>query len=290
VRIKDKVTYRALRLLHFYLKRLPPHAVSRLGARTGSFFYHYFPIRKDVALNNLRRAFPEKNEDYYEQVTRKTYRHFGHILLDALRADVMDPSGNITVENRHILDEACKQGKGVILLTGHFGNWEMIPVWFAAEGFDLYAVARGQKNRGANRFLIELRQRCGTFPLYASSPASKMLGSLKSGGILALAADQNARKRAVFVNFFGKSAATPRGAAVLHLKTGAPIIISICSRNSDGTYQLQFNTLPADEEYGDPVTSIMQNFTSFLETKVRQNPEQYFWFHKRWKTRPPNSS
>ncbi|MDP6594178.1 MAG: lysophospholipid acyltransferase family protein [Candidatus Marinimicrobia bacterium] len=290
MRIKDKVTYRALGLLHVYLKRLSRHAVSKLGARTGSFFFHNFPIRKDVALNNLRLAFPEMNEDYYEQITRQTYCHFGQIFMDVLRADTIDPSRNITVENRHILDEACKQGKGVILLSGHFGNWEMIGVWFAAEGFDLHAVVRGQKNRGANRYFMELRRRCGTFPLYASSPASKMLRSLKNGGILALASDQNAKKKGVFVNFFGKPAATPKGAAVLHLKTGAPIVISICSRNSDGTYHLRFDSLPADEEYRNPVTSVMQNFTSFLEAVVRQNPEQYFWFHKRWKTRPPNSS
>lgn len=290
MRLKDKVTYRALGLLHLYLTRLSRHAVSRLGARSGAFFYHHFPIRKNVAMDNLRLAFPQQNADYYEQTIRKVYRHFGQIFLDALRVDTIDPSRNITVENRQILDEAHRQGKGVILLTGHFGNWEMIPVWFATEGFKLYAVARGQKNRGANRFFIELRRRCGTFPLYASSPASKMLRGLKRDGILALACDQNAKKRGVFVSFFGKPAATPKGAAVMHLKTGAPIITSICSRNSDGTYQLRFDSLPADEEYGDPVTSIMQSFTSFLEAKVRQNPEQYFWFHRRWKTQPPGSS
>ena len=117
-----------------------------------------------------------------------------------------------------------------------------------------------------------------------------MLRSLKNGGILALASDQNAKKKGVFVNFFGKPAATPKGAAVLHLKTGAPIVISICSRNSDGTYHLRFDSLPADENTETPSLLLCRISTSFLEAVVRQNPEQYFWFHKRWKTRPPNSS
>jgi len=283
--LKENLTYHSLRFLSAILSHISDHTAASFGSRIGTFAYHYFPVRKKEAQNHLKIAFPDWTDSYHERMLKRVYNHFGQIFVDALRLDSINTEVLITVENIHLIDRALADGKGLIGLSGHFGNWEMIAIWFARKGYQFYPVIRSQKNRGADRFFMQLRRRIGTFPLYTRTSPQEIIHILRKGKIVALVSDQDARRRGVFVRFFGMSTSTPKGAAIFHLKTGAPLIMAFCYRKGDGTYHLRFEQIPVEVEEGDPVTIITQRFTSRLEDEIRKRPEQYFWFHRRWKTK-----
>lgn len=287
---KAQMTYLLLHIISKILNRVSNRSASGIGQRVGSLVYHYFPVRSEVAQKNLEKAFPQQSIEFYHHTLKQAYCHFGEIFIDALRLSTFNFDKRIIVENREVLNAAFEERKGVILLSGHLGNWEIIPVWFAKNGFLSYPIARRQKNKGANKFFMELREKTGTHPFYAGSQAQKMLHALKKGGILGLASDQDARRKGVFVDFFGIPSSTPRGAAIFHLKTGAPMIMGLCLKDSEGKYHLKFTKVPTMPRKNTSVKTITQQFTSILEMEVRKNPEQYFWFHRRWKTKPRNKT
>ncbi len=235
---------------------------------------------------HLRMAFPNRPETFYSNILKRVYTHFGQVFVDALRIERVNTRRVVSVNNRSCLDNALAKGKGVVLVSGHLGNWEMIPVWFAQNGYELHVVVRKQKNKGADRFFLKLRQRIGTTPLYVKTPPRHLISILRKGGIVGLAIDQDARRRGIFVDFFGIPTSTSKGPAVFHLKTQSPIIMAVCSRNRNGTYQMKFDRIPTSVKDGDAVTAIIQRVTSHLENEIRKNPEQYFWYHRRWKTKP----
>ncbi len=141
-------------------------------------------------------------------------------------------------------------------------------------GYNKYpvtAVAVKQKNHGSNNFFIELRSHFGMKHIYRKSSLDNMYNVLERGDILALVSDQDARKHGVFVNYFNRKTSTPKGAARFHLESGAPIIFTICYQNKPNDYTIE---------------SITQIYTSLLEKHIRRFPEQYFWWHRRWKTKP----
>lgn len=286
--LREKLTYRCLRLLSAFFSRISNRSAVNLSSRIGSFIFRYVPLRKKEAFNHLEVAFPNRPESYYNRILKKVYHHFAHELLDLLRIDTLKFERIAFVSNHRCLIDAISEGKGIILLTGHLGNWEMIPWWLASKGYEIYALFRKLKNRGADKFLFELRRQIGGFPLYAKTPPQKLLKILRDGKIVGLVSDQDARRRGVFVKFFNTPTSTPKGAAIFHLKTGAPLILGLCCRNRDGTYHLKFERIPTEVEKGDAVSIITQRFTSRLEGEIRNHPEQYFWFHRRWKTKPPS--
>ena len=166
-------------------------------------------------------------------------------------------------------------------MTGHFGNWELISQWLSAHDYEMMTVAQRQSNRGADLFFREHRKQSGSSPMSPSTAPAQMIDALREGKILNLASDQNAGKRGEFVEFFGRPASSPRGPSVFQKKTGAPVISAFCHREPTGDYRLRFDTLPEDSS-----RTVMEKFTSLLESEVRKRPAQYFWFHRRWESRP----
>ena len=280
--LTDQFTYHSLKLFHSWLNRLFQRERSRVGATIGSVAFNKIAIRKDHARRHLKMAFPDKSDNYIDYNLRELHRHYGHMFIDALCGTRLIQHGKVKAEGKKQLDSSYSEGKGVILMAGHFGNWELIPTWLAVNGYQIVTVAQRQKNRGADRFFMEYRKKAETFPVYPGAPPSDMISSLNAGKILILASDQNAGKRGEFVNFFGQLASSPRGADVFHQKTGAPVIVAFCQREQDGSYIIRFDQLPN----GDGSASIMERFTTLLEKEIRKRPEQYFWFHRRWKTPP----
>ena len=244
--------------------------------------FNKIAIRKAHARRHLKMAFPDKSDNYIDYNLRELHRHYGHMFIDALCGTRLIQHGKVTAEGKKQLDSSYNEGKGVILMAGHFGNWELIPTWLAVNGYQIVTVAQRQKNRGADRFFMEYRKKAETSPVYPGASSSDMISSLRAGKILILASDQNAGKHGDFVYFFGQLASSPRGADVFHQKTGAPVIVAFCQREQDGSYIIRFDQLPN----GDGSASIMERFTTLLEKEIRKRPEQYFWFHRRWKTPP----
>jgi len=276
--------YYFLRILSYIISSLSLNASRNAGKFIGRFFHRFYTYRKDEALKNIKKAMPEYSNKNTDKLIPKLYEHFGITFIEALRHNSMNFDRELTVENLSILDDTLALRKGVILLSGHFGNWELIPVWLAKKGYPLYCIIQRLKNKGANKFLFEHRSFTGAALLYRNTPFNELENVLEKGKILALASDQDFRKKGVFLDFFNIPSSTPKGAAVFHLKTGAPMIFTICYLNTNGKWHLKFDTIPTYKN--DKVETIMQRYNHILENEIRKRPEQYFWFHRRWKTKP----
>jgi KDO2-lipid IV(A) lauroyltransferase len=188
------------------------------------------------------------------------------------------------VHGREVLDNAFEKGKGIVFISGHIGAWELLSAWLGTNGYPTTVVIAKQKNRGSNQFIIEHRGQFGMKYVYRRSSIDEMYAILKRNESLALASDQDAGKRGVFVNFFNKKASTPKGAARFYQNSNCSLIFTLCNKIGINRFKIEF--VPIVPEEGATIESITQSFTNILEDYIRKYPEQYFWFHRRWKTQP----
>ena len=288
MRFRHKFNYTSLTLFSSWLCSLSETERNRLGIRIARFGYYLLSLRKKDSLKNIATAFPEKSDSERNMIIKKTYSFFAKSFMQFLSLPKSYRYANIDVEGQELLDGALEKGHGIILATGHFGKWEIMSAWLGYSGYPCVAVAQRQKNRGADIFFREFREITGMRIIYRKSSLKNMYRILKENKILILASDQDAKQRGVFVNFFNKPASTPKGVARFHLETGSDIFFISCYVEQNGKHKLQIQ--PVVPEGESTVKSITQAFTTLLEKKVREFPEQYFWFHRRWKTMPHKAS
>ncbi len=279
-----KYTYGLLNLFAHWLRLLPNRSRDRIAMRLAGFLYNYIPVRKTAALENLRLAYPDKNPEWHIHTLRLSYQFFLKLALLFFAIPAKFNKLKINVTGQHYLDDALSKNKGVILVSGHFGAWEVFAAWTGYNGYQIVPVAVKQKNRGADKFFTELRGDAGHVPIYRKESLDNMYQVLADGKILALGSDQDARSHGVFVDFFNIPSSTPKGTALFHLKAESPIIFGIC-HEENFEYFLEFE--PVFVSPDDGVKEITQNYTALLEKHIRRHPEQYFWWHRRWKTKPP---
>ena len=288
MRFHHKFNYTSLILFSSWLRSLSETERNRLGIRIARFGYYLLSLRKKDSLKNIATAFPEKSDSEQNMILKKTYSFFAKSFMQFLSLPKSYRYIDIEVEGQELLDGALEKGHGIILATGHFGKWEIMSAWLGYSGYPCVAVAQRQKNRGADIFFREFRANSGMGMIYRKSSLKNMYRILKENKILILGSDQDAKQRGVFVNFFNKPASTPKGVARFHLQTGSDIFFISCYVEQNGKHKLQIQ--PVVPEGESTVKSITQAFTTLLEKKVREFPEQYFWFHRRWKTMPYKAS
>ena len=288
MRFHHKFNYTSLILFSSWLRSLSETERNRLGIRIARFGYYLLSLRKKDSLKNIATAFPEKSDSEQNMILKKTYSFFAKSFMQFLSLPKSYRYVDIEVEGQELLDGALEKGHGIILATGHFSKWEIMSAWLGYSGYPCVAVAQRQKNRGADIFFRKFREITGMRIIYRKSSLKNMYRILKENKILILASDQDAKQRGVFVNFFNKPASTPKGVARFHLETGSDIFFISCYVEQNGKHKLQIQ--PVVPEGESTVKSITQAFTTLLEEKVREFPEQYFWFHRRWKTMPHKAS
>jgi KDO2-lipid IV(A) lauroyltransferase len=188
------------------------------------------------------------------------------------------------------LREAWAQGHGLIILTGHFGNWEMGGASIAARGIPFDVVAQRQRNPLFDADLVANRNRLDLRVIERRAAPKEVLRALRKGRAVGIVGDQNIRRGGVFVEFFGKLASTPRGAALFSLRAGSPIFLGM-ARSLPGSPQRYHVTVEPVEftptgRMEEDVLRLTEAHTRLLEERIGEAPEQYFWQHRRWKTRP----
>lgn len=193
----------------------------------------------------------------------------------------------ITIEGKENLDSAMSQGKGVIMVFGHIGSWELNNAIYGILGYPTTAVAFQQNNRMTDRIINKYRQYHGVKVVYDDTQYQDLVAILKSGCILALVSDQDAGTRGVFVDFLGRPASTAKGPAILAMRTGAPLMISMLIRESNNMHRLIFKGPLEISNTGNFKKDVLINtklWSNVLEDCVKAYPEQWFWLHRRWKT------
>ncbi len=283
MRFKHRTTHQILTLFSKWLCSLSEDERDRLAVRIARIGYNVLRIRKKDALENLAIAFPEKNQEDRITILKKTYVFFSKSFLQFLAINKSYTFININAEGHELLEEGLIKGRGIILVTAHFGKWEVMSTWLGSHGYPCIAVAQKQKNIGADIYFRELRQGTGMGMIYRKSAIKHMYRILEENKILILASDQDAKHRGVFVDFFGQKASTPKGVARFHQQSGADMLFITCQVEPSGINSMHVQKIEPKET---TVESITQTFTLMLEEKIRTYPEQYFWFHRRWKTKP----
>jgi phosphopantetheine--protein transferase-like protein len=261
----------------------------------GKVVYHLLPFRRGVVLGNLRRVFGEVlSEDGIRHLAQAYCAHFVRFCFEFVRLPFMSPARRkawVRVENSEVPIRAHGQGKGLLLLTGHFGNWEVATVAGMGQ-FPQYRrlfhfVRRPLKPAWLNAFITHRFQRSGFGTLAKRGSLDAILELLAGGAILVYVLDQHASgKEGVIVDFLGHPASTFKSLAVLALNTGAPVIPACCWREPDGTHVLHFGEPLPLVECDDTDEAIRRNTRSYneaLERMLLRHPEQWIWMHRRWK-------
>ncbi|NQU63340.1 MAG: lysophospholipid acyltransferase family protein [SAR324 cluster bacterium] len=253
-------------------------------------------IRRKVVQRNLEIAFSNsKDVNERKRLSQRTYQNYGIVLLELLLLKYI-PLGNLSnyikIEGLDILASAIAEGKGVVLAGNHFGNWELLSAAISTLGSPIHIYAGKQRNGLFDGALNRIRHRFGTITISKTKTATmatiEMMKVLKNAQVLALAGDLNVPHNTLFVDFFGKQAVIGRGLASLALSREAPLLFAWCVRTGPlkhAGHLCRVQYTPTGDKEAD-LRTISQSLTRILEQKIRENPDQYFWFNKRWKTRP----
>jgi Kdo2-lipid IVA lauroyltransferase/acyltransferase len=282
--------YTLFRLLDAVLSRLPFGAARRIGSVLGLIAMEVFRFRRTITLDNLTHAFPDLPQSQILRIARGAYRNYGTAIMELFwsgRATVDELKDKVHFRNPSVAFDALARGKGLILLSAHFGSWEFIlngvRVRFPQRFF---AVAQRQSNERIANYIDARRQRFDNKILYMGPNVREIVQALRDKEIIILLGDQSASKEATYVRFFGRAAATHRGAAAFSLKSGAPLVLTLLVRQPDGRYEVQFEEVNQDGLEGsseEKIVELTARHAALLEKYIRLYPDHWLWMHKRWK-------
>jgi len=294
-RLADYAVYLVVRLLVCLIQALSLNAARKLSAGLAWLAYRIDRRHREVALDNLRKAYPGQFSDSaLDRMVRAVYQHFCSVLVEIIhlprRLHPENWRDHIELAGGRRMVDCLLSGRPLLIVTGHFGNWEMAGFMLGANGFKTYAIARTLDNPYLNAFLLKFREKTGQTILDKERDFQQIEAVLRSGGVLATLADQDAGQRGVFVDFFGRPASTHRAVALLALEHGAAMAVTGTPRVAEPLrYRVITEDILLPEDYErDPnaMRAITARYTAALERLIRAHPEQYFWLHRRWKHQP----
>ncbi|MEE9127741.1 MAG: lysophospholipid acyltransferase family protein [Planctomycetota bacterium] len=284
-----------LRILILVLEKvvrfLPWRLVVTAGAFLGGGAYVFQVRRRRRALANLTLALGDtKDPGELRRLARRLFLNIGRNLADivwvAARPERCD--GLVTFEGLENLEAARARGRGVVLVSGHAGSWELMAAAIVRHGLPLSVIARRTSQESVSRFVLRVRERLGVQTVLrgSSAAARTVQRTLRAGDGLASLIDQDVRVTGVVVDFFGRPALTPTGPISLALRAGSPLVYFITWRLPGGTHQVRFDPPIEMERGGDTAATVERNtaaFTLWLEERIREHPDQWMWIHRRWR-------
>lgn len=272
---------------------LPVRLAQAVGRAFGSVAFALAGKERQKALASLQTAFPERTAAERLQLARGCFRHWGSFAFELACIRQIDARIDHWVAwaeaDRAVLANAMARGKGVLLVTAHLGNWELLARRITLAGFPGNTIARETTDPRLTRMIGRFRASAKLRTLWRGQPGASVaiVRAIKAGELLGVLIDQDTRVPSVFVPFFGTLAATPRAVADLALRTGAAVVVAFCPRSADGRYVLTCEeaVVPATDSEAE-VVALTAALTQRIEQAIRRTPEQWVWMHRRWKTRP----
>jgi KDO2-lipid IV(A) lauroyltransferase len=284
--------YRLIRTILLLMSYIPLPVARLKGKGLGTIAYLIPMSRKAVALENIRESFPRLTEHEAKRLLRKVYRHFGQMFFEIPHVFRLTPHNldkYVLFENQEHLIKAMSKKKGVFFLTAHFGNWELMSAAASVRFGNLAVVARPADFAAMDHMLNELRSLFGTEIVPKQKSMRRLLTLVKENKLVGILLDQNVDwYEGAFVPFLGRWACANKGLALLALRTGTPVVPAFPVRRKDGLYRVVFEKEVELVRTGDKTRDVEDNtalFTGIIESYVRNYPDHWFWFHKRWKTK-----
>jgi len=269
---------------------MPRRVANAAGAVLGWIWYYLIPVRRPVARANLRLAFPDKSEKERRKIARGCFVHLARCAVEFLRLPGLNRK-KVDKLLEHTgwehLRQAMEKGRGVIVVTAHFGNFDLLACAQAVRGLPLHILTREQHVGGFNRYWMSVRGKLGVGMLPVKKSALRIHRLLKEGKVVAMVIDQHAPKgRGVVVPFFNQPASTVHAPALLSITTGAPLLPATIERLPGGRHRVTLEPpVQIDEtrERGEEVLRVTEELNHWLEDKIRARPDHWLWIHRRWK-------
>ena len=288
--VKNIIEYILFLSLSYLCRLLGLNLSRKFASVISMFFFYLLPIRKDVVFDNLKHAFPELSSDQIKKLAYRTYKNFSITLVEILYLPWISDEqikDVVKFKNLDLIDKREKEGNGVILLSGHFGNWEYCAISVGAQlNTKLSVIVKPQRNNFVNDWMNKARTRWTNEVVPLGASIRNVYAVLMKKGIVALIADQRGPEESIKLEFFGRKTSVYTGPAVLSLKMNVPIIYGIAIRQPDFSYRCDVVEISRDnlpDDYDGKVKVLSERILRYLEDVIRKNPEQWFWMHKRWK-------
>ncbi len=286
---------RAAAAIGRWIAAVKPAHLQRMGRLIGRLAYRVDLRHRRIVRRNLAFVFPEHGRSVNEGLARHAFEHFGMLVLENIQALVLPREAfgkRIRIEGQAILEAALEQPRGCLLFSGHLGNWELGLLAGAANlNRTALTVAKPVKFKPVHRLLTALRSRFGNRVVFKKGALQLMTRALREGQTLIMLIDQGVRRpESVEVRFFGRRTLASPAAAYLAYRCRVPVVPIFCLRTAEGDYRLQILP-PVERLRTGSLRADIQAYTQALmvtvEAAVRRHPEQWFWFHKRWKRTYP---
>jgi KDO2-lipid IV(A) lauroyltransferase len=292
--VTDWLAYVALRFLVLFLYLFDVQTNLNTACFLGRLLWRYYRRGRNRALDNLRASYPDKSEKWFWQTGRRSFEHIAMLAIDVIFAPRLAKRQNWRDYSRYKNVETAKwlmqQGRGLLMIAGHYANFEIIGYILGLFGFNVYSIARPLDNRFISRYLYGVRQRAGQNIIDKKGAAKLMDKILAEGATVCFIADQDAGRKGIFVDFFGRKASTYKSIGLLAITNKIPVGVGYSKRIGNRFFfEIGVQRLILPEEWADkedPLTWITAEYTKAIEQIVREDPTQYWWLHRRWKHRP----
>ncbi len=289
----QKIAYRVIKILFKLIGLIPRKLAFRLGNLMGQILFLADRKHRKIALNNLTYAFGhEKNPSEIQILARRVFKNLGQIIFEigwSLRLEGKDFQKYFNIQGLSNYTNACEKGRGVLLLTAHMGNWELLSIIMAMAGYPVSVLYRPLDFSPLDCFFAMIRGRFGAELISSAQSMGKILRSLKYGKTVGMLMDQNVDwYEGVFVDFFGHRACTNKGMALLARRTEARVIPVFLVREKSG-FTAEFGSeipLIITEDIRKDLEANTRQYNRIIEDFVCRYPDQWFWVHQRWKTKP----
>jgi KDO2-lipid IV(A) lauroyltransferase len=290
-KFQNYAEYIALKAVIFFIRLLHFKFAEKVGEVIGIVSYYIINFRRSHVIDMLVQSFPEKSQKEIRIIARNTYKNFARTVVEIIFFPIMSDEEIkklLVCTNEHLVEKAYSKGKGTIFMSAHLGNWELTALAYS-KIYPMSVVVANQSNILVDKMMNNIRTNQGFSIISRNGIAFRdVMKALKRNEIVAFLADQDAGPQGVFIPFFGRLTSTPIGAALFALRAKCPIIIALGVRQKNGIMKVEFTEIPMPSSgYSNKNIEIINTFyLKKLEDIVRRYPEQWFWFHRKWKTRP----
>lgn len=291
--IVEGVLYSLIMMLGVIVRSLSRSASTVIAHLIGDFLYRTLKIRRTLVEENLTLTFPKKNSGEITAIARQVYRNQAENFIEVLRLPMIktaeDASRLLDLDARLLLSKTRDQQKGCVLVSAHFGNWELMALCAGLLMAPLTIVVKELRNHAIDRKINSWRTMQGNSIVYDWQAVRKGLRTLREGGFLSILGDQSDPGGSFFSEFLGRRTAVFLGPAFLALKAGVPIFVVMCRRTGEDRYTIDIEEIDVSD-FGSSradAEELALRYTKVIERYIYNYPEEWFWLHNRWKRSEP---